>query len=199
MPLESGLGRRVVSDPLALRALAHPLRLKLCALVGREGSLTAADAARQLGISQALASHHLRQLAKYGFVEHADAGDNRERPWRITAVSHRFEAADGSPEAWESVDLLDRYFVEQASAQLADWQQRRADEDPRWAEHVGVSQSLLYLTLEEFVELKQRWDEIVAPLVHRRPLGDAGKRPVDAVPVNLTLVAAPLRPTPSGG
>ncbi|MET7808906.1 helix-turn-helix domain-containing protein [Micromonospora chersina] len=199
MPLESDLERRVVSDPLALRALAHPLRLKLCALVGREGSLTAADAARQLGISQALASHHLRQLAKYGFVEHADAGDKRGRPWRITAVSHRFEAADGSAEAWESVELLDRYFVEQASAQLADWQQRRADEDPRWAEHVGVSQSLLYLTLEEFVELKQRWDEIVAPIVRRRPLGDAGKRPVDAVPVNLTLVAAPLRPTPSGG
>ncbi|MEU2167910.1 winged helix-turn-helix domain-containing protein [Micromonospora chersina] len=199
MPLESDLGRRVVSDPLALRALAHPLRLRLCALVGREGSLTAADAARQLGISQALASHHLRQLAKYGFVEHADAGDSRERPWRITAASHRFEAADGSAEARESVELLDRYFVEQASAQLADWQQRRADEDPRWAEHAGVSQSLLYLTVEEFVELKQRWEEIVTPLVQRRPLGDPGKRPVDAVPVNLTLVAAPLRPTPSGG
>lgn len=152
MSLESDRGRRVVNDPLALRALAHPLRLKLGALVGREGSITAADAARQLGISQALASHHLRQLAKYGFVEHADADDNRERPWRLTAVSHRFEAADRSLEAWESVELLDRYLVEQAAAQLADWQKRRADEDPRWAEHVGVSQSLLYLTAEEFAE-----------------------------------------------
>ncbi|MDG4830783.1 helix-turn-helix domain-containing protein [Solwaraspora sp. WMMD1047] len=199
MSLENDPERRVVSDPLALRALAHPLRLKLCGLVGREGSLTAAQAARQLGISQALASHHLRQLAKYGFVEPADAGDNRERPWRITAASHQFEAADGSSESWEPVELLNRYLVEQAAAQLEDWQQRRADEDPRWAEHVGVSQSLLYLTIEEFVEVKRRWDELVAPLAHQRPLGDPSQRPVDAVPVNLTLVAAPLRPTPSGG
>ena len=74
MSLESA-GRRVIGDPLALRALAHPLRLKLHALVGREGSITAAEAARQLGVSQALASHHLRQLAKYGYVEPAEAGD----------------------------------------------------------------------------------------------------------------------------
>ena len=63
MSLESNPARRVVTDPLALRALAHPLRLKIWGLVGREGRLTAADAARQLSISQALASHHLRQLA----------------------------------------------------------------------------------------------------------------------------------------
>ncbi|MFU8853732.1 winged helix-turn-helix domain-containing protein [Micromonospora sp. SL1-18] len=199
MSLESDPRQRVVTDPLTLRALAHPVRLKLLLLVGREGSITAADAGRQLAISQALASHHLRQLAKYGFVEHADAGDNRERPWRVTAVSYRFEAADGSLESWESVDLLDRYLVEQAAAELADWQQRRADEDPRWGEHVPVSQSLLYLTVEEFAELKARWDELVAPLALRRPLGDADKRPAEAVPVNLTLVATPLRATPSGG
>ncbi|GHJ43448.1 transcriptional regulator [Catellatospora sp. TT07R-123] len=199
MSLESGSGRRSVSDPLALRALAHPVRLKLLALVGREGTMTAADVGRQLGISQALASHHLRHLAKYGFVEHADAGDNRERPWRITAVSHQFEAAAGSPEPAESVDLLNRHLVEQAAAQLADWQQRRADEDPGWAEHPGVTQNLLYLTLDELTELKRRWDELVAPLAAQRPLGDTGRRPADAVPVNLTLVAAPLRTTPSGG
>src|SRR6266704_347145 len=75
------------------RALAHPLRLKLHTLVGREGSVTAAQAARELGISQALASHHLRQLAKYGFIERADAGDERERPWRVTATSYSWEAA----------------------------------------------------------------------------------------------------------
>jgi predicted ArsR family transcriptional regulator len=198
MSLDSNPARRVVTDPLALRALAHPLRLKLHALVGREGQLTAADAARQLGISQALASHHLRQLAKYGYVEHGAAGDNRERPWRLTATSHRFEG-DDSPEGWESVELLDRYMAEQAVTQLSDWQQRRADEDPRWSEHAGVSQSLLYVTVDELAELTQAWHALTAELARRRPLGDATKRPSGAVPVNLTLVAAPLRPTPSGG
>ncbi|MEV6595708.1 winged helix-turn-helix domain-containing protein [Actinoplanes sp. NPDC051346] len=198
MSLESHPGRRVVTDPQALRALAHPLRLKLHALVGREGSITAAEAARQLGVSQALASHHLRQLAKYGYVEPGPAGDNRERPWQITATSTRYEGGD-SPEGWESVELLDRYMAEQAAAQLADWQQRRTDEDPGWSDHAGVDQSLLYLTLEEFAELKAAWHALVVDWVRQRPLGDATKRPADAVPVNLTLVAVPLRPTPSGG
>ena len=44
MSLESNVRTRAVSDPLALRALAHPVRLQLYALVGREGTLTAAEA-----------------------------------------------------------------------------------------------------------------------------------------------------------
>ena len=198
MSLESNPARRVVTDPLALRALAHPLRLKIWGLVGREGRLTAADAARQLGISQALASHHLRQLAKYGYVERGDAGDNRERPWRVTATSHRF-AGDNSPEGWESVEFLDRYLAEQAVLQLADWQERRADEDPRWSSDSGVSQSLLYLTVDELGELSRAWQELTATYARRRPLGDAESRGPGVMPVNLTLVKAPLRPTPSGG
>jgi DNA-binding transcriptional ArsR family regulator len=198
MSLESNPARRVVTDPLALRALAHPLRLKIWGLVGREGRLTAADAARQLGISQALASHHLRQLAKYGYVERGSAGDNRERPWQITATSNTF-AGDDSPEGQESAELLDRYLAEQAVAQLADWQERRADAGPEWSKHAGVHQSLLYLTPGEFEELSAAWHALTSELAQRRPLGDAGKRGPGVLPVNFTMVAAPLRPTPSGG
>ncbi len=67
---------------MAIRALAHPLRAELQGLLLREGAMTAAQAARRLGISQALASHHLRQLARYDFVEPAEGKDHRERPWR---------------------------------------------------------------------------------------------------------------------
>jgi DNA-binding MarR family transcriptional regulator len=198
MSLESHPGRRVVTDPLALRALAHPLRLKLHALVGRENGCTAAEAARQLGISQALASHHLRQLAKYGFVEPGPAGDNRERPWKVTSTSNSFRG-ESSSEAQESVEFLERYMAEQAITQLAEWQLRREDEDPRWSELAGTDQSLLYLTIDEVAELKSVWHAAVLEWVRQRPLGDAKKRPDDAVPVNFTLVTAPLRPTASGG
>ena len=200
MSLESA-GRRVVGDALALRALAHPLRLKLHALVGREGTITAAEAARQLGVSQALASHHLRQLAKYGYVEPAEAGDNRERPWRVTHTSNAFapEKSDDPAEAWEAAEALERFLVERAGAQLADWQQRRGDADPGWAEHTGIGQNLVYLTLDEMADLHRAWDELVTPLVRRRPIGDAAARPADAVPVDVTLIAVPLRPTASGG
>jgi DNA-binding transcriptional ArsR family regulator len=190
--------RRVIGDPLALRALAHPLRLKLHALVGREGTITAAQAARQLGVSQALASHHLRQLAKYGYVEPAEAGDNRERPWRVTHTSNRFEP-DKSAEATEAAEALERFLVERSATYLVDWQQRRDEADPGWTEHTGVSQSLVYLTLDEMAGLARAWDELITPLVRRRPLGEAASRPAGAVPVDVTLVAVPLRPTASGG
>ena len=76
---------RLLEDPLAIRALAHPLRLDLLAAVSRAGRITTADAAREVEVSHGLASHHLRQLAKYGFIEQVPGKDNRERPWRPTA------------------------------------------------------------------------------------------------------------------
>jgi DNA-binding transcriptional ArsR family regulator len=199
MSLESvGERRRRISDPLAMRALAHPLRLRLHALVGREGSLTAADAARQLGISQALASHHLRQLAKYGYVERGEPGDHRERPWRVTATSNSWEPGS-TAEGWESMEMLERVVLDRAATQFADWQQRRADAEPGWAEHTGISQSMVYLTLEEMTELERAWSALIEPLARRRPIGAHDKRPAGAVPVDITLIAAPLRTTESGG
>lgn len=198
MSLESNEHRRVISDPQALRALAHPLRLKLHALVGREGTITAAEAGRQLGVSQALASHHLRQLARYGFVEPAEAGDNRERPWRVVSTSHRWAPGD-SQETWEAVEALEQFLVERSAGYLRDWQERRADHDPAWREHTGVSQNMVYLTLDEMAELHHKWEELINPLVQRRPIGDATNRPADAVPVDVTLIAVPVRPTATGG
>jgi hypothetical protein len=197
MPLASNVRTRTVSDPLAMRALAHPIRVELQGLVAREGTLTAADAARQLGISHALASHHLRQLAKYGFIEPADSPDNRAHPWRVTSTSHQFDPAD--PGARTSLDVLDRHVVERAGHQLAEWQQRRSGEDPAWAEVGGARSGLLYLTPEELTEVLAAWNRIIAPLAARRPVGHPDQRPDDAVPVSVTRVAVPLPRTEQGG
>jgi len=197
MSLESKSGgvRRILDDPVAIRALAHPLRLKLRTLIGRQGPMTAAQAARELGISQALASHHLRQLAKYGFVEPADGGNNRDRPWRITHTS--MSLPRGAPNL--AGDLLEQVVAERAVEHLVDWHQHRDDYDPRWREHSGVGQSLVYLTVEEYAELHRALDALINPLVERRRLGDVAARPPDARPVDLTLISVPVPPTASGG
>ena len=195
--LESNVRTRSVADPLALRALAHPLRIKLHGLVAREGSLTAADAARQLGISHALASHHLRQLAKYGFVEPAEVPDGRAHPWRVTATSMEFPQLD--PDARAPTDLLQRHAAEQALSDLVDWQQRRPAEDPRWAESAGANTSLLYLTPAEMAEVMKAWIKVVMPWALDRPIGHAEERPDGTTPVSFTLVAVPLPPTEHGG
>ncbi len=180
-----------------MRALAHPLRLQLQALVAREGSLTAADAARQLDISHALASHHLRQLAKYGYIEPAEATDKKQHPWRVTATNLSVQPHD--PEARASSDALDRYAAEKAVRQLAEWQDRRDTEDDAWATLAGVDDSMLYLTPDELARVRAAWNEILAPLAAERPVGHADRRPADAVPVSLTLVAVPVRRTEHGG
>jgi hypothetical protein len=188
---------RTVDDPLALRAFAHPLRLQLHALVAREGSLTAADAARQLHISHALASHHLRQLAKYGFIERADAADSREHPWRVTSTSLDYQPTD--PDGQAPKDFIERHTVGQAAAQLADWQQRRDHDDPRWADLAGVNSGLLYLTPDELTDVLHAWTAIVTPLADRRPVGHPTRRPPDATPISFTLVVVPVPRTEHGG
>ena len=52
---------REVSDPMAMRALAHPVRLALIEALADAGTLTATEAAERLGESPANASFHLRQ------------------------------------------------------------------------------------------------------------------------------------------
>ena len=110
----------MLDDPLAIRAMAHPVRLDLQSLLGKEGPLTAADAARRLGISQALASHHLRQLAKYDFVEPAPGKDNRERPWRLVSTSQSWQERDQEPEGAAAADVLEQLMAERALDALAE-------------------------------------------------------------------------------
>ncbi len=63
---------------------------------------------RELGISHGLASHHLRQLAKYGFVEQVKGKDHRERPWRMVATSYNWSRARDTAEGSVAVDVLEQ-------------------------------------------------------------------------------------------
>jgi DNA-binding transcriptional ArsR family regulator len=68
----------------ALRARAHPLRLRMLSLL-TGAALSAAELARELEVSQALASYHLRQLADAGLVELVEERSRRggrERRYR---------------------------------------------------------------------------------------------------------------------
>ena len=70
-----------ITDPRAMRALAHPLRIELLRVLGG-GPKTATECAEATGESPQSCSYHLRTLAKYGFVERAEAPNGKERPWR---------------------------------------------------------------------------------------------------------------------
>jgi len=203
-PDGSGQRWRMLDDPLAIRAMAHPLRLELMSLIGRLGRATTADAARELGISHGLASHHLRQLAKYGFVEQVTGKDHREKPWRMTATSYNWRAATGTSEGTGAVDLLEQALAEQALERFLDWQQRRKGWPREWQEHTGIGNSTIYLTQAELADLAEAMDALVNRYANERPLDDVASRPPGALPVNLTLFAIPgseppEAPGPAGG
>src|ERR1700722_855750 len=116
MSFESG-GRKprmqLLDNPVAIRAIAHPVRLALIGLIGREGPTTSAAAARELGISQALASHHMRQLAKYGFLEPAEQRNGRDRPWQGTGVTTSSQGTGSEPESAAAADVLEQLLAGQ--------------------------------------------------------------------------------------
>ena len=64
-----------------LRALAHPLRLRLLESL-HEGPATASQLGRRLGESSGATSYHLRALHKAGMVEEDERRNGRERWWK---------------------------------------------------------------------------------------------------------------------
>src|ERR1700728_4154737 len=168
----SGQRWRLLDDPVAIRALAHPLPHKLMSIIGRLGRATTADAARELGISHGLASHHLRQLAKYGFVEQVKGKDHRERPWRLVATSYNWTAATATAEGSSAVDVLEQVLAEQALEAFLGWQQRRMEWPAGWREPTGLGQSTVYLTQTELAGLNEAFEALLMPYIDERPLDD---------------------------
>ena len=72
-----------------IKAFAHPLRMQLYRLLSDQGQATASVLARETGESTGQTSYHLRQLAKFGFVEEVPGeGTARERWWRAVGFSY---------------------------------------------------------------------------------------------------------------
>src|SRR5258705_2201542 len=91
-----------------LRAMAHPLRMRILGSLRVDGPATSAMLARRLDTDSGQTSHHLRQLARYGFVVEApDLGKGsrgRERWWRAGHGSTSWENfVELGPEGAEAV------------------------------------------------------------------------------------------------
>jgi DNA-binding transcriptional ArsR family regulator len=77
-----------LGDTAALRATAHPIRLRIMSLL-TGAPLTAAEVARELGLTHANASYHLRNLLAAGMI--VPAGEERIRGG--VAKRYRYDAA----------------------------------------------------------------------------------------------------------
>ena len=154
-----------ISDPRALRALAHPARLAILQHLVLDGPATATACAEVTGLSPSACSYHLRALSRYGFVDEDPAGgeDRRHRPWRARYVSITVGSDANRPEA---VRAASRLLVESVQAQFdkvqADYLDHEADYPPDWQQAAGASQDVLHVTPAELEEIRASIHGILA-------------------------------------
>ncbi len=83
------LPRREISTD-ELKALAHPLRQRILYHLAFAGPATSTSIAQAFGQSSGSTSYHLRQLARFGFVEEIrERAHGRERWWRLVPLDLR--------------------------------------------------------------------------------------------------------------
>ena len=176
-----------ITDPRALRALAHPIRMSLIGLLRMHGPLTATRAGELLGESSASCSFHLRQLAKYGLVEEAGNGKGRERPWRPTTMFTQWPDITDDPEVDAAAGLLTSVIAESYFDQTMRWIEARADEPAEWRQAAQFGDTSLYVTAAELAGLGEQ----ATTLIGSRQPGRVAARAVRAL--RGPLAARPAR------
>ena len=171
MPTAGGEPREV-RDPRVLRGVAHPLRLALLELVERRGTLTSAEASAATGESTGSCSFHLRQLAKYGFLEPAERTNGRERPWKRSSAGERIPESD-DPE------------LNRAAAEVFRVLARRLERDA-----AVFDEELLFLTAPELRRLSRAVTALFA--VYRARTANPSMRPEGSRPVRAAAQLFPL-------
>lgn len=176
---------RDITDPKVLRAMAHPVRLKLMNSLVLHGPATATELAGQINDSPANCSWHLRQLAKFGFIEEATdlPYKGRNRPWRWVPVANRWGGPDASAEFAAASAEAEGILLGHELAEHRDWEAHKADEPQEWRTASFLSQNITWLTAEELAEAKELISEII--FRHHERTADPAKRPKGSRPIRL--------------
>ncbi len=150
-------GRTVtrLGDAKALRAYAHPVRMKLIVALRTRGALTATQAGRLLGESSGTCSFHLRQLAKYGLVEETGEGTGREKPWRATTTSTSWDDVQRDPAAAAAAGLLNEVLAEWYFTQLMQYLEVRPRESEEWRRAAYIGDRFLWVTADELAGIQR--------------------------------------------
>jgi DNA-binding transcriptional ArsR family regulator len=182
---------REVTDARTLRALAHPVRINVLEVLYLHGPLTATEVGERIGESATTCSFHLRQLAKYGFVEEAGGGKGRARPWRVTSMGLQLTADGDDPEANVAASAVGELFRERYLSRYQLWRQSRSSYPLPWRKAASDTEFMLYMTADE---LSAFHEELAATLLTRylERLTEPSKRPAGAVPVEMLLFTYPL-------
>ncbi|MEU8958028.1 helix-turn-helix domain-containing protein [Streptomyces sp. NPDC048518] len=196
--METGnrLGDVEITDPKAMRALAHPVRLAILERLQRHGPATATHLAPHVGATPSVTSWHLRHLASFGLVRDAEPGpDRRQRRWEAVARGFRFETpADpdpGDPDDEEATSAA-RVLAREMFLRSGDLPDRWAAEveptlEPEWRRLAGLANTRVVVSADELAAIEDEIERVLAPYVTR----DEAARPADARSVRLLRYVLP--------
>ncbi|MFE0024774.1 ArsR/SmtB family transcription factor [Amycolatopsis sp. NPDC059021] len=144
-------------DPATLKAVAHPLRRRILGVLS-SGPATATKLAKALGENTGATSYHLRELARFGFVEEApELAHGKERWWRRRPRDIRWPRhSEQDAETRVLFEDMQRQSFEEDLAKLNDFQRNRDSLPDGWSDALLFSRGSSWLTSEE---LQQFWDE----------------------------------------
>jgi DNA-binding transcriptional ArsR family regulator len=174
VPPTNPYGDFEITDPKAMRALAHPVRMALLKRLARHGPATASQLSPHVGATPSVTSWHLRHLAGFGLVRDAAAGpDRRERRWEAAAHGFRLGGSAGGEEARAAARLLSDQLIVQTSDQPLRWAAETAPGlEAAWQDASGVFNTRIVATSEEVEQIQKAVEAALAPFVRRKP-GDA--------------------------
>lgn len=137
----------ITPTPQALKALTHPVRLRMLGLLRLEGPATATQLATRLGLNSGATSYHLRQLAQHGFVvDDAARGNARERWWQAAHRSTTTANTTPDPEERETLEA----YLQAVAVVMTERLQGAIEELPLvpepWAEASTFSDWVIRLT-----------------------------------------------------
>jgi DNA-binding transcriptional ArsR family regulator len=169
-----------------MRAMAHPLRLRLFELL-RDAPSTATRLAEELGESSGATSYHLRILARAGLVEDdRTRGNARDRWWRRTGGNVYLPTDADDPEGRALEAEARHVHLRRDEEALAQFIRALPTLPTEWRRAAFTGSFNVYLTAEEAFELG------LAMLAKFHSLRrDPAERPEGARKVLLTFRALP--------
>lgn len=178
----------VLTDPRAIRALAHPARLTVMDRLYGGQVATSTELAKHAGLSPSAMSYHLRALERWGIVERAEsAGDARERPWRARGTSLQISSERPRATAAASTALIGTMLDGERRA-IADFLAHEDDEPPQWRDAMQLSTGQIEVTAEELGSLNAALGAVVDGYEKGRRRSPAGARAV-----RFSLLTVPVR------
>ena len=170
-------------DLESLKALAHPLRVKIFDVLSTYGSFTASGLAERLGESSGATSYHLRQLEKHGFVREVEGkGVGRERWWERTPGGITLGAAEAkrTSAGREASQLIVREWTSNRERNLVEFLERGFDElDEKWVEASLISLTNVFVTAEQLEDFAMRYLAMASEFADlHRDQRTPGSRPV---------------------